>query len=346
MVKEQIKDIDAFKKIALQAPLLHRLNPMVYHISQKAALCLFPLLLTACVGGMPLNSDKEKIFAELNKNGPDVEGVEGTLLKGAKEMDARGEYGKSTAIYQQLVSINNKNISYMLAYASGLRRTGKLEAAADAYDQLLKKDPKNIDAKEGKALVKLGIGEYDEAGTLLSEVYQEDKTRWRAINGLAILLVQRGMHADAIAYFKEAAKQSKNSISVLNNLGLTYAINNQYRDATQTFQKAVDASEPKSALRRNVELNMALVYGINGDMDLAENILKRNMPPAGVDNNLGLYAYLANDESLAKSYLNTALSKSPYHYERAWENLATITEQSKGASGKKFDAKAKVMKVN
>jgi Flp pilus assembly protein TadD len=315
-------------------------------LSHTLSLCLLPALLSACVGGMPLNADKEKLFAELNKNGPDVEGVEGTLLKGAKAMDARGEYDKSTGIYQQLVAIDNKNISYMESYASGLRRTGKLEAAGEAYDQLLKKDPKNLEAQEGKALVKLGSGEYEEAGKLLTDVYAQDKTRWRTINGLAILLVQRGMNTDAIAYFKEAAKQSKENVSVLNNLGLTYAINNQYRDATQTLKKAVDGSEPKTKLRRNVELNLALVYGINGDLDLAENILKNNMPPSGVDNNLGLYAYLANDESLAKSYLNTALSKSPYHYERAWENLATITEQSKGAAGKKVDAKSKVLKIN
>ncbi len=308
--------------------------------------CLLSALLGGCIGGMPLNADKEKLFAELNKNGPDVDGVESTLLKGAKAMDEQGEYTKSTAIYQQLVSINNKNISYMLAYASGLRRTGKLEAALDAYEQVLKKEPDNLDAQEGKALVKLGLGDYEEAGNLLTKVYEKDKTRWRTINGLAILLVQRNMNADAIAYFKEAAKQGKDNIAVLNNLGLTYAINNQYHDATETLQKAVDAAEPKSALRRNVELNLALVLGINGDMDLAETILTRNLPPAGVDNNLGLYAYLSNDESLAKSYLNTALSKSPYHYERAWENLATITEQSKGAAGKKIDPKAKVLKVN
>jgi Flp pilus assembly protein TadD len=295
---------------------------------------------------MPLNADKEALFGELSKQGPEVEGVEKTLVKGAAEMEARGEYDKSTAIYQQLVSIKPDNLDYTLRFASGLRRTGKLDEAGAMYDAVLKKHPDNLDAKEGKALVMLGQGEYETAGAALSEIYQKDKTRWRSINGLAILLVQRNMPKDAIAYFKEALKHSGSSVAVMNNLALTYAIDGDYANARRSFEKAIMRTEAKSPLRRNLELNLALVMGINGDMEMAEKLLTDNLPPAAVSNNLGLYAYLANDEKLAKSYLNTALSQSPYHYERAWENLATITQQSKGKTSRAPTAKSKVLRVN
>jgi Flp pilus assembly protein TadD len=314
--------------------------------SFRAVLVLFPLMLSGCVGGMPLNSNKEDLLAELSKEGPEVEGVEDTLVKGAAEMEARGEYDKSTAIYQQLVSMKPNNLDYTLNFAAGLRRIGKLDDAETMYDEVLKKHPKNIDAKEGKALVMLGLGEYEAAGEALTKVYEKDKTRWRSINGLAILLVQRNMPKDAIAYFKEALKQSKNSVAVMNNLGLTYAIDGDYGNARRTFERAIARTDAKSPMRRNLELNLALVMGINGDMEMAEKLLTDNLPPAAVSNNLGLYAYLANDEKLAKGYLNTALSQSPYHYERAWENLTTITEHSKGKSLKTPSAKSKVLKVD
>jgi Flp pilus assembly protein TadD len=144
------------------------------------------------------------------------------------------------------------------------------------------------------------------------------------------------MPKDAIAYFKEALKQSKNSVAVMNNLGLTYAIDGDYGNARRTFERAIARTDAKSPMRRNLELNLALVMGINGDMEMAEKLLTDNLPPAAVSNNLGLYAYLANDEKLAKGYLNTALSQSPY----------TITEHSKGKSLKTPSAKSKVLKVD
>ncbi len=285
---------------------------------------------TACVDGMALNADRKKLMDALSKDGPDIDGIEGTLIKSAKEATEKGEHLRASQFYRQLLSMSETSTPYALALADSLRRGGELDKAEMVYEEILQREPKLLEAKEGLGLLRLAKGEFEKAGKLLSEVQAKQPKRWQTLNGLGILLVERGTPNDAVAYFKEALKYNEDSATILNNIGLTYAINDEPENALQALGQAAEASPSGSAQRKAVELNLALVMGVYGDMQAAEKILREHLPEAGVANNLGLYAYLANDEKLAKSYLNSALSRSPYHYKRAWENLEAITKQSSG----------------
>jgi Flp pilus assembly protein TadD len=298
------------------------------------ALIAICMLATACVDGMPLNADRQKLMDALTKEGPQIEGIQGTLIKGAKDATKRGEHQKAAQLYRQLLTMEETSTPYALALADSLRRAGELDKAEMVYEEILQKEPKLIEAKEGFGLLRLSKGEFDKAGILLSEVHKIDPKRWQTLNGLGILLVERGSIDDAISYFKEALKYKENSPSILNNIGLTYAINDEPDNAINAMGKAVEETISGTPQRRATELNLALVLGVYGDMVAAEKILKQHLPDAAIANNLGLYAYLSNDEKLAKSYLNSALSRSPYHYKRAWENLEAITKQSAGDAPK------------
>lgn len=292
-------------------------------------LACLPFLLTACQDGHSIMGlDNDKIFASLP--GPKVDGMEGSLLKNAELMEKNGEYEKAMQLYKQLVEMNDENNNYLLSLATNLRRTGDIENAAATYELLLKRDPDNLDALEGKGLLYLYEGDFDKAGKTLTQVHQKDKTRWRTLNGLGILFVERAMYDEAVAYFKEAITHSERNVTILNNVGLTHAINDSPDKAIAALGKAVDLAPAKSPIKRSVELNLAMVMGIYGDMEVAEKLLKQHLPEPAVANNLGLFAYLAKEEKLAKSYLNMALASSPYHYKRAWENLSTITQNSEG----------------
>lgn len=291
---------------------------------------------------MALNEDREKLMKAIEEEGPQVDGVEGTLLKSAKEATQNGDNQRAAQLYRQLLLTDETNSFYALSMADAMRKNGDLDNAEIAYREIIKNEPKLLKAKEGYGLLRLAKGEFDKAGTLLSEVHDKDPKRWQTLNGLGIILIERGSIDDALVYFKEALKYSENNPSILNNIGLAYAINDEPENAMQALGKAVDETSVKSVQRRHVELNLALVLGVYGDMETAEKILKQHLPDAAVANNLGMYAYLANDDKLAKSYLNMALSRSPYHYKRAWENLDTITKQT---GAKKISPNQKTIKV-
>ncbi|TAE82240.1 MAG: tetratricopeptide repeat protein [Alphaproteobacteria bacterium] len=282
------------------------------------------LSLMGCVEGARLDAPNKEILDHIDKNSPEIDGVEQTLLKSAKRASGLGEYEKATQLYAQLLEMDHANKDYQIHYADGLRHMQDFDGADQLYQLILKENPKSIDAKEGRALTKLAQGNFASAGTLLAEIHKEDKKRWRTLNALGIVLVERGQLEDAVAYFKAALREHPDYPALLNNIGLATAMNGNVVDAANYLTRGAQAAPTKSAIKKQIQFNLALIKGISGDMQGAEFILKDLLPEAGVANNLGFYAHLAKNNELAKSYLNTALTKSPYHYQRAWENLNSL----------------------
>lgn len=289
---------------------------------RKLLLGIGLLLLSGCVGGTAQPIDARKFLDAAE--GPDVVGVSGTLEKTADEAMERGDFARASQYYQQLTDGNRDDMRLKVKLGDARRRGGDLDTALGLYDTVLKKEPENLDAKEGKALALMYQGEFDQATGIFAEVLKADKKRWRTLNALAIMFVRKQMPDEAMSYFAEALKHSKNNASVLNNVGLTHAINGDPEKAIEALAQASRLAPPKSPLKVQVDMNLALVHGVAGNFDKAENIASQYLQGAALENNLGLYAYLSKDTKLAKSYFNMALTSSPYYYPRAWDNLLKI----------------------
>lgn len=275
-----------------------------------------------------INPDEE--FAKLDS--PNVPGVDQTLLKSAKESEESGDYLRAGVLYQQLYAKTPANIDYQYGLAENLRRTGQFDKAIKLYEILSDGENKarEIESLEGKGLSLMGKGEFAEAGKVFARVMEKDATRWRTLNALGILFALKQLHDEAFAYYEEALRFSPNNLAVINNIGLTRAMNKEYDMAIQALEKGSRLASGKGAKQRHIDLNLALIYGISGDMDRAESVAGRYLEGPALQNNLGLYAHLAKNEQLAKSYLNMALSNNPYFYKRAWENLDMINQASSG----------------
>lgn len=299
------------------------------------ALLLITTSLAACSDAQTrqwLNPEKDpdKTFAKLDQ--PDVDGVDGTMEKMATEATAKGDYQRAGQFYQQLADSKKATpeakFRYRVGMAESLRRSGKSPAAAlDMYKTLAKEQPDNVDVAEGLGLCYMQAGKPTDAGRTFAEIMKKDGKRWRTLNALGILFVNKNMIPEAMAYYTEALNQSPDNPAVLNNVALSQAVDQQYGRAFATFEQAgrVATSE---AQRQQISLNMAMVYGISGDLETARTIASKYLQGPALDNNLGLYAHLAKDDGLAKTYLDMALSGSPTYYERAWNNL-DVVEQKK-----------------
>jgi Flp pilus assembly protein TadD len=271
----------------------------------------------------------DKTFAKLPQ--PDVPTVNQTLEKSASDALEAGDIKRASQFYKQLLDSDKATpadkIRYRAALADASRRAGDDVSALKLFDEILKDDPKNIDALEGKGLTLMAQGKSAEAGRVLAQVLELDSKRWRTLNVLGILFVTKNMIPEAMEYFTEALKVSPDNPAVLNNVGLARAIEGNYPRAVEALQQAAKMSNT-DARRKQVNLNLALVYGISGDMDSAKAVAEKYLDGAALDNNLGLYSHLAKNDELAKTYLNMALTRSPTYYERAWQNLNVITDQA------------------
>lgn len=297
-------------------------------------LCSAALML-ALSGCTALTQRPDRVNGEVVLNGlesPDVEGVNATLLASAKEAEKVGDYRRAVQLYRQLVDADKANPTFLLGYSENLRRSGFTDEALKHYETLLALDKDSIEGKEGKALALMDKGEFDKAGDIFSSIMQKDNKRWRTLNGLGLLFVTKGMQEEGQAYFAEALKYSANNVSVLNNIGLSYALQGKTPDSIQALQKASELSSSEPLVQKQIDLNLALVHAINKDLPNARRIAGKYLSGPALNNNLGFYAHVANDDALAKSYLNMALSKSPQFYNRAWENLKQLEKQEKSQS--------------
>ncbi len=271
-------------------------------------------------------------LAEIAKvDQPNVAGVDETQEQLAKDAARAGDYSRAAQFYQQLISSKKATPEQLLRYKMGMadatRRLGEHAAALAMYEELLREQPANIDIAEGRALSLMATGKSSDAGRAFSQVLEKDPKRWRTLNGLGILFVSKNMIPEALAYYNEALNHSPNNIAVLNNMGLSYAVDLDFARSIEALRQASRIST-NPAQRKQIDLNLALVYGVSGDLDAARALASNYLEGVALDNNLGLYAHLAKDDALAKTYLNRALNQSDSYYERAWENLDVVNNAS------------------
>lgn len=269
--------------------------------------------------------DPDEEFSKLDS--PEVSGFYESLERQALEALKNGDNSSASGLYKQLHDSKPDEVRYQLGLAEALRRLGDNEAALLMYEKVVAKQPGNLDAFEGKALALMAKGDTQEAGRLFKLIKDRDASRWRTLNALGIMFAVKNMPSEAMAYFKEAANKSPDNPSVLNNIGLLYAIQKDYRNAQKELTTA--SNRASSEQKKQVDLNLALVYGVSGDTQMAKQIAEKYLSGISLSNNLGLYAHLADNDELAKTYLNMALSGSAVYYERAWSNLDIISSKSK-----------------
>ncbi len=289
--------------------------------------CLVVLLAMGCAvkpAGKGTKSARQELAA---LDSPDVVSVEASLERGALAALKNAEYSKSAALYQQLVDQDNKEFRYKLGLAESLRRLGEHKIAIDMYDQIIELKPGHVDAFEGKALAVMALGDVEEASKLFERILEREPNRWRSLNALGIMFASKNLPSDGMQYLDEALIQSPKNPSVLNNIGLVQAMLKHYPSAVESLDKG--SRYATGGQRKQIDLNLALVHGIFGQMDKARDIVETYYDGAALENNLGLYAHLANNDELAKSYLNMALSGSNHYYERAWKNLDLVANKSK-----------------
>ena len=290
------------------------------------------IILTFLISSCGLEPDhKIDNRAELDKiKGPDLILMEKSTLIEIEHAESSEDFAHAAQLYKQISDKNPENKEYIISMSNDLRRAGENEIALKIINNLLKKDPKNIAGLESKALTLMSMGEFPDAGKIFTEIMKSDNKRWRTLNGVAILFSLKKKIPEAIKYYNDALVQNPESPEILNNLGLSYAIDKQNDKAIESLTKAHNRLPNGSKQLVRIDLNLALVYAISGNLDEAENIASPHLSKAALYNNMGVYSHLAKNDAMAKSYLSMALTNSKVYYEKAWDNFDLLGAKDNG----------------
>lgn len=289
-------------------------------------LLLSTSFLAACGNNQEINRDEAaRILNDMK--GPEIQGVDSTMLAMAQNADNKGDYRASASIYQQMMDKDPSNVAVALNYAEALRRSGKPAESLQVYNSVVAKEPQNQDALEGKGLAELSLADVDGASQTLTRVMSLNANRWRTLNGIGVLFAVKGMTNEALQYMNAGLRVSPNNPAILNNKGLISALERNFPQALQSLS-AASMNARTSGQQMQADMNAALVYAISGDMKRAEEVASRHLQGPALQNNLGQYALLTNDETLARTHLQMALSESKTFYEKAWNNLADLNQST------------------
>jgi Flp pilus assembly protein TadD len=186
------------------------------------------------------------------------------------EADWRREVDASGALYKA----NSRDPDVAIRYAAALRAIGQRSQAASVLEQSAIHNPKNraVLGAYGRALA--DAGNYNQALEVLGRAHAPDQPDWRILSAQGAVLDQLGRHDEAQRYYASALRLMPDEPSVLSNLGLSYALSKDLKQAEATLRRAA-AGRATTRVRQN----LALVVGLQGRFEEAENIAQADLPP-------------------------------------------------------------------
>jgi Flp pilus assembly protein TadD len=208
-------------------------------------------------------------------------------------------------VYGQRYRADPSNIDVALRYAQALRATQQSAQAAAILEELSMQNPNNkiVLGEYGRALA--DVGQYEQALTVFDRAHTPEQPDWHILSAQGAVLDQLGRHQEAQSHYLTALKIVPNEPSVLSNLGLSYALSKDLKNAEATLRLAVAQHSTDPRVRQN----LALVVGLEGRFDEAEQIARADLPPDQAAANV---AYLR--QMLAHKG-NAALTSQAAHYQ-------------------------------
>lgn len=169
-----------------------------------------------------------------------------------------------------------------LGYANLLRMTGKTDQALAVMQQVVIHHPKDQDVLAAYGKAQAAAGDLQAALSTISRAQTPDRPDWKLISAEGAILDQLGRPQEARAKYSEALDLAPNEPSILSNMGMSYLLVKDLRTAEVYLKRAAAQPGADSSVRQN----LALVVGLQGRYQEAENIAKQELSPAQAEANI------------------------------------------------------------
>lgn len=222
--------------------------------------------------------------------------------KAERDMADRADPATRAEFWSSQVSIDPTDADAGLKLASALRALGQWEKAADAAEDVTIRHPDNEEAYLDRARAAIGGGDGFMAVQPLKQAQSLNPRDWRPLSLLGVAYEQTGRDDDAAQAYGQALALAPSNPGVLTNFALFKLGNGDLAGAEALLRKAAALPGANEQTRQN----LAYVLGRQGRLEDAEKLMRQDLPPAVVSNNL--------------AYLKATLEK-PAPAARTWDAL-------------------------
>lgn len=240
------------------------------YLASSFCIALAALALSGCASG------RDKITTgSVPKMSKPMEQMTGAELAGAADAIGRA--------YEK----NPRNRDTGLSYANILLMTGRETQALAVMQQVAIAHPsdRTVLAAYGKA--QAAAGQLEQALGTIGRAQTPDRPDWKLYSAEGAVLDQLGRSDEARGRYRQALQLMPGEPSILSNLGMSYVLSGDLKTAETHLRQA--NSQPGADSR--VRQNLALVVGLQGRFEEAEQIARRELTQQQADANV---AYLRN----------------------------------------------------
>ncbi|MDA1101436.1 MAG: SPOR domain-containing protein [Proteobacteria bacterium] len=259
-----------------------------------AVWCACGLLLAGCEAGPPAQTaDRaDRPGRSLNET--------------AESFEKRRDYATAVSHYRNLHRRDQTEIGAVVGLSRNLRHMQQASEAQAIVLRAMKDAPKDTDLRAEFGKVQLALGEPLKAIDTLSRLDAEmDGQRWDIKIAMAIAYDRIGMYEQAERRYRQALVLSPENAIIMNNFALSLAQAGRLAEATEILGRAAALPEATARMRQN----LALLYAMMGNLDLAEKYVRRDLPPDVADQNMAYYRQLHADMAAGNKAL--PLSSEP-----------------------------------
>ncbi|MFO1037379.1 MAG: tetratricopeptide repeat protein [Geminicoccaceae bacterium] len=199
-----------------------------------------------------------------------------------------GEAETAARLFEQALVASPSNAGAAVGLGSSLLVAGRYQDAGRAFEMAFGDGDYGTAAQYGYARAMLGLRRPEAAIPHLESALQADPEDLKALNALAVAYDLTGQSDQAAATYRRGLELAPDDPALLNNLGLSQALAGRQDEALRTLQPLAEG--PVST--RRSRQNLALAYGLKGDLASAERLSRVDLADDEVRNNLSYFTAL------------------------------------------------------
>lgn len=259
--------------------------------------------LVACAQGGTTEDAQKKADAAVDAE------VAAALMRAGEASRKRGDYTAAAAFFRRAQNADPSIAAPLIGMGESLAAGGVPREAAQAFRQALAIDENDARALRGLGNALIAQDQSDLAVEQFEKALAVDPRDYRAYNGLGVSYDSMAEHTKAQEYYYAGLEIAPDDVSLRNNLGLSLAFAGHYKGAVEILRPL--ALRPGATARDRQ--NLALAYGLSGDIEQAKKFSRLDMDSRDVERNLNYYAAL---RSIADPVLRVKSVRAGYAMQR------------------------------
>jgi len=211
-----------------------------------------------------------------------------SALRLARASRGAGDYGSAISLYRSVLSMGRGDPMVAVELGDTLNDAGALDDAIDVYQRVDIKSPARSAALLGLEQTYLAIPDLAKALAYSDQALALSPGDSRVLIARGVVLDMLKRHKEAQDLYRAVLATAPRNVPARNNLALSLSLTGTYDEAVEILAPMAKSSTATPKIRQN----LALIYGLKGDVQSAAALSRMDLDQATTDANLRFFNFI------------------------------------------------------